>query len=88
MDVSTLERSVLLLDVSTSQHRGLSWKWTCLDNSACAALVLVSTTDACAALGIALASPGLVFPTEYCAAPGWVSYKQGPKLNLVLSEQQ
>jgi hypothetical protein len=33
MDVSTLERLVLLLEGSTPQHRGLSCTWACLDNS-------------------------------------------------------
>jgi hypothetical protein len=33
MYMSTLERPVLLLEVSTPQHRGLSCTWTCLGNS-------------------------------------------------------
>ncbi len=33
IDMSTLERPVLLLEVSTPQHRGLSCTWTCLNNS-------------------------------------------------------
>ncbi len=33
MDVPTLERPVLLLEVSIPQHRGLYCTWTCLDLS-------------------------------------------------------
>ncbi len=53
--------------------------WTTV---ACAALVLIYTTDAFAAIKLSThctwASPGLVFTTESCAASGWVSSIEGP----------
>ncbi len=94
MEMSTLERHVMLLEVSTPQHRGLSCTWTCLENSSlcCSCTVLTYTADACASLGIVytlcVALPGLVFITEFCAAPGWNSSILGQKLNQVLSVQQ
>ncbi len=94
MEMSTLERHLMLLEVSTPQHRGLSCTWTCLENSSlcCSCTVRTYTADACASLGIVytlcIALPGLVFIKYLCAAPEWNSSILGANLNQVLSVQQ
>ncbi len=89
MDVSTLERPLLLLEVSTPQYRGLSCTWTCLDNISlrcswaylhyrclCCTRTFLHTVPELHLDLFALQSPVLHldrFPL------------QGPELNLVLS---
>jgi hypothetical protein len=51
MNMSTLQRPVLLLKMSTSQRKGMSCTWMRLYNSSHAAPGLIYTAEACAVLG-------------------------------------
>jgi hypothetical protein len=94
IDVSTLKRRALLLEVSTPQHRVLSCTWTCLDNSSLHVMLLYLSTLQRYIMHLDVSTMELSFTwaclhSESCAAPGTVYITaQRPELHLNLSTPQ
>jgi hypothetical protein len=84
MDISTLESPVLLLEVSTPQHMGLSSTWMCLDNSSlcCSPCTYIHYRCLCCTRNCIHTLPELHLDLSSLQSPGashgWVSSIQGP----------